>query len=232
MARNTRIRPSKLELHPPRRSVGGLVAACVLAAAAVFALGLALGRGEDASSPAATPSDPLTALDEAERIAPPAPPPARLVFHDALTDDRPAETLPPPTPRPAIAPSPAARPMAQPAPAPAATEPAPAPSPAPATAPTLAAAPEAPRADAPAAAPPRPLPGPGWAIQLGASPKESEAQRLAARHDGARVVAADVDGKRWYRVRVGGFASRAEAQAALDRLARERSARGFVTASR
>jgi hypothetical protein len=33
-------------------------------------------------------------------------------------------------------------------------------------------------------------------------------------------------------VRVGGFASRADAQAELDRLGRERSAHGFVTAAR
>ncbi|HET7824475.1 MAG TPA: SPOR domain-containing protein [Anaeromyxobacter sp.] len=68
-----------------------------------------------------------------------------------------------------------------------------------------------------------------WTIQLGASPRESEAQRLAAKHPGAHVIAADVDGKRWYRVRLGSYGSRADAQAELPRVARPGA---FVTAAR
>jgi cell division protein FtsN len=66
-------------------------------------------------------------------------------------------------------------------------------------------------------------------FQLGASSDAADAKRLAARHDGAQVLTADVDGRRWYRVRVAGFDSRAEAQAALERLQRETGVRGFVT---
>jgi cell division septation protein DedD len=100
-------------------------------------------------------------------------------------------------------------------------------------APAVAAKPAAPTAAAPvparvatAARAPAVTP---WSIQLGASTDAADAKRLAAKHDGAQVVSADVDGRRWYRVRLGGFASRADAQTALARLERETGAHGFVT---
>lgn len=75
-----------------------------------------------------------------------------------------------------------------------------------------------------------------FVIQVGASPNRSEADRIAKRFAsrGARVVAADVDGKRWYRVRLASttYDSRAEADRALSRLSRETGIRGFVTAAR
>ena len=154
----------------------------------------------DAAPAHVLPADRLSLLDEVERFAPPAPAPARLVFHDALTKERPPDTLPAVQPRPAAkrAPpakgKPAARALASAGPV--------------------------------AAAPP---PAGRWSVQLGASPRESEAAQIAARHPGARIVAADVDGKRWYRVRLGAFGSRGDAQAALDRLARDARDRGFVT---
>jgi single-stranded DNA-binding protein len=80
-------------------------------------------------------------------------------------------------------------------------------------------------APAPAAAPV------GWDIQLAASPNQAEAQRIASRHPGARVVAADLDGKRWYRVRLVGYPTRADAQAGLDRLGRD-GGRAFVAQAR
>jgi cell division protein FtsN len=75
----------------------------------------------------------------------------------------------------------------------------------------------------------------GFVIQVGASPSRAEADRLAKRFAarGARVVAADVDGKRWYRVRLASrtYDSRSDAEQALSRLSRETGVRGFVTAA-
>jgi cell division protein FtsN len=217
-----------------RRGNGGvaLAAAAVVAVASVFALGLELGKRKEPREAPPPPADRLAALDRAEEIAPPAPAPASYVFHDALTKDRPPDTLAQvgrAAPRPAAKPgtavtttrvarAPSAARTAPPIPTPTPTS-APTPTPTPASTPTAT------PTSAPAT---RPAP-PSWTIQLGASPKESEAQRLAAKHPGAHVVAADVDGKRWYRVRLGNFGSRADAQAELPRVDRPGA---FVTASR
>ena len=76
--------------------------------------------------------------------------------------------------------------------------------------------------------------GSGYVIQIGASSNKSEAERIAKRFAsrGARVLAADVDGKRWYRVRLATYGSRPEAERALSSFARETGVRGFVTAAR
>lgn len=78
--------------------------------------------------------------------------------------------------------------------------------------------------------------GGAFVIQVGASPNRAEADRIAKKFAarGARVVAADVDGKRWYRVRLASttYDSRNDAERALSRLARETGVRGFVTAAR
>ena len=69
---------------------------------------------------------------------------------------------------------------------------------------------------------PEELPESGWAVQVGSYPEASEADgRLAdLQADGheAFVVAALVDGKTWYRVRVGPFDERAEAAEARESL--------------
>jgi septal ring-binding cell division protein DamX len=207
--------------------LGGLAAASVVFAAALFALGLEIGRRRDDHA-AAPPrlQDRLALLDDAERIAPPTPAPAKLVFHDALTQERPPDTLPamPPQPvpaKPAKKPKDARHASATPAPQPGAAS---------ARRATPATPPAAPRPSTGVWSDRTPLPVHGrWTVHVGASPREAEAQRLAARTPGARVVVADVDGKRWYRVRVGGFATRSEAETELERLARVAGAKGFVT---
>jgi cell division protein FtsN len=73
-----------------------------------------------------------------------------------------------------------------------------------------------------------------FVIQIGASSSRVEAERIAKRYAsrGARVSAADVDGKRWYRVRLASYDSRPDAERALSRLSRETGLSGFVTAAR
>jgi cell division protein FtsN len=87
----------------------------------------------------------------------------------------------------------------------------------------------------PAAKAPASTPGAAFVIQVGASPSRAEADRIAKRFAsrGARVLAADVDGKRWYRVRLASttYDSRSDAERALSRLSRETGIRGFVTAA-
>jgi cell division septation protein DedD len=220
MGRNARKGRARNRRSPANGRLGGVAAALAVVGAAVFALGLELGARRDAGA-AADPDDRLSLLDAAERIAPPAPEPENLLFHDALTQDRPPETLPP------VAPKPPAR-------AAAAKPPPPRPAP-------------APRPEKPVAARAGPTPrienstwmaGVGvtpegrWAIQLGASPNEREAERIAAKHPGSHIVTADVDGKRWYRVRLAGFRSESDAEAELARLSREQGVRGFVVGAR
>jgi DedD protein len=78
-----------------------------------------------------------------------------------------------------------------------------------------------------------PAPG-GFAVQVGATQSEAEAQRLQRRFagDGARIAVAEVPGRgRWYRIKVGAFASRGEAERRLASL-RARGVQGFVTDGR
>jgi septal ring-binding cell division protein DamX len=219
MGRNARNGRTKHKRSPASGRLGGVAAAIAVVGAAVFALGLELGARREAG-PAVAPDDRLSLLDAADRIAPPAPEPESLVFHDALTKDLPPDTLP------ALPSKPVARPAAAKAPGP---------------------APPSPAGAKPVATRSGPTPrienstwtaGVGvspegrWTIQLGASPNEREAQRIAVRHPGARIVTADVDGKRWYRVRLAGFRTQRDAEAELARLSREEGVRGFVVAAR
>jgi cell division septation protein DedD len=220
-ARNARAKPRRSRTASSSTGrLGSFAAGIAVVAAAVFALGLELGARRDPRPE--LPADRLSLLDEVDRAAPPAPAPATLVFHNALTMEQPPETLPSPATRP---PQKAPKRSAPPAEA----------KPGPVVA----------RASPPA--PPRPPPrienqtwkaGVGlspegrWAIQLGASPNEAEARKIAARHPGSRIETADVDGKRWYRVRLAGFRSKGDAEAEVERLAREGGTRGFVVAAR
>lgn len=92
---------------------------------------------------------------------------------------------------------------------------------------------------APAAGePPRPPenrpPVDGWSIQLSSHPTQAEAdaQLSALQEDGheAYRVAALVDGQTWYRVRIGGFASRAKAEKARKSLSERLEAPDLVLA--
>ncbi len=138
----------------------------------------------------------------------PAPPPAETVVATAAPE--PAESASAEAPPTALAkPLPApAKPAAQP-PAAAETKPAPAPQVA-----------EAPRKPAPAAAP---AAGKGdWTVQLGVFGDESNARRLAERASTfgykANVANTRVNGKTMYRVRVGAFAAKSQAEATASAL--------------
>jgi septal ring-binding cell division protein DamX len=239
MGRNPRNSRAKSRNFRPTSTasgrLAGVAAAIAVIAAAVFALGLELGgRKEAASLPS---GDRLSMLDDADLVAPRVAEPANLMFHDALTRDRPVETLPPVPPKPVqVGAKPAARSVAKDGGAEAPTK-----AIAKAERPATGAGPVASRL------PPGPAPrienstwrvGVGvspdgrWAIQLGASPNDGEARRIAAKHPGARIVTADVDGKRWYRVRLAGFRSKSDAEAELQRLGHEEGVSGFVVAAR
>lgn len=205
----------KFTLSLDGRQVASVVVGSLVVLGAVFVLGFSVGRqiGLRQARPAAAPADPLAALDAPSPRPDAGEPPPRLSYHEALTKDRPAE----PAPAPA---RPAAPPVAA---APAA--PAPAQHPAPPSAPPAVAA--------PAPALPAARPGPAaFTIQVGASQDRAEADRLADRYRAhrPRVVEAVVPGKgRWYRVKLGAFETRADAERYLSDLARETGAKGFVT---
>lgn len=205
------------------RQVASVVVGSLVVLGAVFVLGFSVGRqvGLRGARPVAALADPLAALDAPTPRPDAGEPPPRLSYHEALTrrePQRPAPARPPPAPPP----PPPASPPAQPAhPAESAPEP-PAPE-KPAPAPQLVARPS------PAAAEVEPA---AFAIQVGASQDRAEAERIAEkfRAQRPRVVEALLPGKgRWYRVKVGAFATKGEAERYLRDLARETGVNGFVT---
>ncbi len=216
----------KFQLSLEGRQVASVVVGALVILGVVFVLGLNVGRqlGERERA-ARQPADPLAALD-----APPPPPdagePPKLSYHEALTKKeeagfarRRAEAKPehekdrPPSPQ-----------AAPPAPA-AAQQP---------TGPGLGLG--KPPLAAPSTSDNATLKSQkttNFAIQVGATQDIGEAQRIADRFRGhkPRIVSVDIPGKgRWYRVKVGGFETRPEAERYLQDLARETSTRGFVTA--
>ncbi len=222
---NPRLRTSreKFEISLDGRQVASIVVGALVILGVVFVLGLNVGKqiGMRQAEVAVAPGD-LEALDRA-----PAPAPATkepLTFHDRLTKEQPAP--PPaapsasPTPTPTPTPTPAPSPAPPPTPGPAVVDhPAPAPAPKPVEA--------APRAEPP---PDRP-----WTVQLAAAQDRAEAERTAARFAALnpRIESADVPGKgRFYRVRVGAFETKQDAERYLRDVARETGAKGFVTPSR
>ncbi|MBM4260825.1 MAG: hypothetical protein FJ145_05205 [Deltaproteobacteria bacterium] len=79
--------------------------------------------------------------------------------------------------------------------------------------------------------------GGSWAVQVGTYPDEKDANLTAARLKekgfDAFVVRGDVKGKRWYRVRVGRLASRAEAETLQKKLAgQEKTGQSMIVANR
>ncbi len=221
----------KFQLSLDGRQVASVIVGALVILGGVFILGLNVGRqlGERERT-ARLPVDPLAALDA------PLPPadagePPKLSYHEALTKDRPPEPAPPaPKPgKPSAAPA-----MAEVKPSP----PAPPPPPStaastvpPAAAPSLGPVPSAP--PAPSTSSEMKARTGNFAIQVGASQSLGEAQRIAERFKShrPRIVSADIPGKgRWFRVKLGAFDSRSEAERYLQDLARETGARGFVTA--
>lgn len=214
------------------RQVVGVVVGTLVLLSVTFALGTTFGRRLAAQpAVAAAPAD-LSSLDRMT-----APPPT-FAFGELLAKPDPTPVVePPPKPKPVERPAPvAAAPKPAPAPEPPAPEP-PAPEP-PAVKPadpvpveTAKPVPAAEPVDALAAAvaklevaeaPPVERSAGRWSVQFGASQDQAEADRLAAKLLGQGltpfVVTADIPGKgTFYRVRVGQFTDKQEADALLSR---------------
>ncbi len=204
---NPRVRTrERFEISLDGRQVASIVVGALVILGVVFVLGLNVGKqiGMRQAAVAVAPGD-LEALDRAPAPAPPTKEP--LTFHERLTKEA------PPAPEP-----PAASPKPEQAP-PAAEPPAPAPPPKPVE----------------AARPAEPPPDRPWTVQLAAAQDRAEAERTAARFAALnpRIEQADVPGKgRFYRVRVGAFETKQDAERYLRDVARETGAKGFVTPSR
>jgi cell division septation protein DedD len=215
---NGRVRPrEKYELSLDGRQVASVVVGALVVVAVVFVLGLNVGKQVALRQLEPRRGGDLEVLDRAPAATPakpePPPKPEPLTFHDRLTKESPP---PPPPPEAAAAASPGP-------PAAAASPPAPAPAAPP------AAPPEAPP---PATEPP---PAKAWTVQLAAASERAEAERLAGRFPTLRprVEEAVVPGKgRFFRVRVGGFETKDEAQRYLRDVARETGAKGIVVPAR
>ncbi|HVO21850.1 MAG TPA: SPOR domain-containing protein [Anaeromyxobacter sp.] len=208
--------------------IASVVVGALVALGAVFALGLSVGQHLGSRrAEAVRPAD-LSALDAVP--APAQPTPGKdITFAAELPKAKPPAVAPPSAVRP-VAPAPAESPAA-PAPAPAADA-APPPSPAavPAPAPAAAALAKA-AAAAPAA-------GPGakgaFSVQLGASQRREEAEALAHKVQklSPRIEEADIPGKgRFFRVRVGRFDSRGEAEKYRGDVARETGIQALIVAA-
>jgi DedD protein len=190
----------RIELSLDGRQIASIVVGALVLLGVVFVLGLNLGRQLATRQLEATRGDALAALDR--------PPPApaapisddALTFHDRLTKDR-APPIEEPPARPPPGPTPAA----------------------PATTPVAA--------TAAAAAPAPPAATGAFAVQLVSTTSRAEADKLAGKLQefGPRVEAAEVSGKgRVYRVRVGLFETRAEAEKMLKTLSPRSGGKGMV----
>jgi len=210
----------RFDLSLDGRQIASVVVGAIVVLAVVFVLGFNVGkqvvRSEQRLQSAG--GDVLAGLDQAPATPPPAVRDESLTYHDRLVKERPA----PPPADPPPAPAPVAPP--EPAPvAPAAPEASPAaavlPSPVPAPAPQEAAA---------------PAPAGDWCVQVGAANDRAESDRIAAKFQRfkPRIEIAILQGKTWYRVRIGAFETKADAEKFLKDLARETGAKGFVTSSR
>ncbi len=201
---NVRMR-DKVELSLDGRQIASIVVGALVLLGVVFVLGLNVGRQLAVKQLETTRGDALAALDQ----PPPTPsiPSDTLTFHDRLTKDR----VPP------LEPAPVAAPAAAPASAPAAATPSP--------------PPEASRSTARA----EPAGKGAFAVQVVATNSRAEADRLAAKlkEYAARVEEAEVAGKgRLYRVRVGAFASKPEAEKFLKTFSGKTGSKGLVVAAR
>lgn len=238
---NVRVR-EKFELSLDGRQIASIVVGALVILGVVFVLGLNVGRQIAARQVEAARGGDLTALDRVPVAAPAEPAKGDITFYDQLPKGKPAP--PPPEPaRPAPSATSAATPTASPSPS-TATPPTPAPSAAPAVtppSPAVAAAVAAPSSATPApkppAAPPAAAPSAGgpFVVQLAATQSRTEAERLATRHRSLspRIEIADVAGKgRFYRVRAGSFATRAEAERYLAQASRQSGLKGYVTSGR
>lgn len=224
----------KIELQLDNRQVVSFVIGSLVVLGVVFALGVLVGKQLASDALAQTaPTDPLAAIDAREELvaavreAPPAKDDGlvepELTFAHELTRPDPIE------PELELG---VAEPVAE-APKPVEKKPVPppAPPPVPPAAPkesgsTVAAAFEKVAA--------RPAPTAGFALQVSSFPERSAAEKFAAGLEAKGyepfVVEADVPGKgRYYRVKIGSFQTRSEADAYLQSFRAQTSMQAFVT---
>jgi DedD protein len=219
---NARIR-EKFELSLDGRQVASVVVGALVIVGVVFVLGLNVGRQVATRQAGSARAGDLDALDRAPTAAP-AVDGASLTFHDQLVKQKPA---PQPSVTAAVA-------------APIASSPVTAGSAAAAHPERSAVAGGAESRDAASTAErsrgTKPSASSGdFTIQIGATQQRSEADRISVRYRSLnpRVETADVQGKgRWYRVRVGSFATREAAERYRHDVSRETGVTGYVTASR
>jgi len=209
---NVRVK-DKVELALDGRQIASIVVGALVLLGVVFVLGLNVGRQIAVKQLETSRGDALAALDQ----PPPPPAPARddaLTFHDKLTRERPAEEPP------AAAPPPTGSPAETLA----------------ASASAAAAAAAPPAEPAPGAKPDaKPAKAGTFSIQVAATPSKAEADKLAAKLKdySPRVESTDVPGKgRFYRVRVGAFGTKPEAEKFLKGFASRSGSKGLVVASR
>lgn len=215
----------RFELSLDGRQIASIVVGSIVVLAVVFVLGLNVGKQlarSDRRPPAS--GDALAALDQPPVAQPPGAREEALTYHDRLVKERPAAAPAEPT-RPApeaqAAPPP---PPPPPAPAEAAGEP-------PAEPTTAAPSPRPPPAASASAV--RAVPAGDWCVQVGAASDREESERIASRFQrfSPRIETALVQGKTWYRVRVGAFETKGAAEKYLKDLTRETGAKGFVTSN-
>jgi cell division septation protein DedD len=215
-----------------------LFMAATVVSVVIFLCGVLVGRGvragqgieggiaevNSAASPAPQASAELTPLPESDPTAA-APPPANedLSYFNRLEAAAPAaEKLQPPAPAPARTPE---RQAAAPPRAAAAA--------APVAVPAAAAAAPAKEAVPPPAAARSEPPGPGYAVQIAALNIRSEAdviaKRLASKGYAAYVMSPAAGTPQIYRVRIGKFGSRREAESVATKLKKEEQIDPWVT---
>jgi DedD protein len=190
--------------------IASIVVAALIVVGAVFALGLSVGQRLGSRRAEAVRPAELSALDSVPAPAR-ATPGKDITFAAELPRAKPPAVAPPSAVRPAQPGADAAPEAPTPA-SPAAAPPSPTTSTAAATAPSAPATPPASQKLAPPPATPARA---AFTVQLGASQRREEAEALARKVQslGPRVEEADIPGKgRFYRVRVGRFETKAEAE--------------------
>jgi cell division protein FtsN len=209
----------RFDLSLDGRQIASVVVGAIVVLAVVFVLGLNVGKqvARREQGRPTTGGDALAALDQTPVAPAPAVRDESLTYHDRLVRERPA--APAADPAPVAAPAPATPPSPPAPPEPAVAPPAP---PAPAPPPVIA------------APPPAEVQGGEWCVQVGAANDRAEAERIAGKFERfkPRIELAILQGKTWYRVRLGSYAEKADAEKFLKDLARETGAKGFVTSIR
>lgn len=219
----------RFDLSLDGRQIASVVVGAIVVLSVVFVLGFSVGKQVARAELRPPPGgDALSALDQPPVAPAPSVKDESLTYHDRLVRERPAAAPAEPARVPAPAPTAAPTPDSPaPPPAPATT-----PAESPARTPEAAPAPADPVA---ASATPRERPAPAgaWCVQVGAANDRAESERIAARFErfDPRIVSAVVQGRTWYRVRVGAFETKAAAEKYLKDLSRETGAKGFVTSN-